>query len=339
MSSDQKSKIQWQFRVKKLLTLCLKQIFASTSSIAIPMRTIEIFTLYDSIRKYATPEVDEHEILKFSKRLFFYMIEKNYFKNVRKMIEEKINDGTYDEITTTPRTEISKVILEMIERPLKLVNDSQYDDEFDAKILGSFANEILSKDSNYTICNFIIPSLASKIHFPFIKLIKFLFEVHQKREQVDKNNFGERKKSANDIKFNGYLLYSILHLDVNFLDEVINRNLLQQYLTLIGSMTSCICILPKANDYTKFSNFDDNDDINRDASDDDDDDEQDEEMQPQFERLILLDVIQQINEENRVNVIVKNIDSILHLPSVIHSICVIAHNLMIYNRAAMNEYR
>ncbi|XP_070502808.1 ubiquitin-protein ligase E3C [Chironomus tepperi] len=341
-SNDENIKIQWQFRVKKLLTICLKQIFASTSSIAIPMRTIEIFTSYESIRKLAPPDVNEQEILKFLKREFSYMIEQNYFHNVRKMLDEKINEDTYDEITTMPKTEMSKVILEMIERPLKLVNDLNYDEEFDSKILASFVIEILSKDSNYTICNFIIPSLASKPFFPFVKLINFLYNVHQKVTRTDNNNRGEGGKLFKNIKFNGYLLYAILHLDVNYLDQIINRNLLQQYLTLIGTMTNCIYKLPKANEYTKFSNFDDSDDNIRDTNDSDDSDDentQDEEMQPQFERLILLDVIQQINDESRVNVIVKNIDSVLNLPDVIHSICVIAHNLMIYNRAAMNEYR
>lgn len=289
------------------------------------------------------PEVSDQDLLRFSKRLFYYMIEKNYYQNVRKMLEYKINEDTYDEKTTQPRTEMSKVILEMIERPLKFVNNLQYDAEYDSNILSAFVNEILSKDTNYTICNFIIPSLASKVDFPFIKLIDFLYQVYLKRNQADNNNQGERHKQNGHIKFNGYLLYSILHLDVNFLDEIINRNMLPQYLTLIGSMTSCICKLPRVNDYAKFSNFDDSDDITHDANDSDEESEtennEDEEMQPQYERLILLDVIQQINDESRVNVIVRNIDSILALPNVIHSICVIAHNLMIYNRAAMNEYR
>lgn len=306
------------------------------------MRTIEIFTSYESIKKLAPLDVLEQDILKFLKQEFSYMIEQNYFHNVRKMLDGKISEDTYDEITTMPRTEMSKVILEMIERPLKLVNDLNYDEEFDSKILASFVIEILSKDSNYTICNFIIPSLASKPFFPFVKLINFLYSVHQKVNKASNNNRGENGTSLKSIKFNGYLLYAILHMDVNYLDQIISRNLLQQYLTLIGTMTNCIYKLPKANDYTKFSNFDDSDDIIRDTNDSDDDEDenqQDEEMQPQFERLILLDVIQQINDESRVNVIVKNIDSVLNLPDVIHSICVIAHNLMIYNRAAMNEYR
>lgn len=307
------------------------------------MRTIEIFTSYESIRKLAQSVVNEQEILRFLKREFSYMIEQNYFQNVRKMLDGKINEDTYDEITTMPKTEMSKVILEMIERPLKLVNDLNYDEEFDSKILASFVVEILSKDSNYTICNFIIPSLASKPCFPFVKLINFLYNVHQKVTETDNNNRGEGRKSFRHVNFNGYLLYAILHLDVNYLDQIISQNLLQQYLTLISTMTNCIYKLPKANEYTKFSNFDDDsDDMVHDANDSDDSDDenqQDEEMQPQFERLILLDVIQQINDESRVNVIVKNIDSVLNLPDVIHSICVISHNLMIYNRAAMNEYR
>lgn len=312
---------------------------------AIPMRTIECFTSYDSIRKLAPVGVDEQEIIKFSKRLFAYMIDQNYYQNVRKMLNDKIDENTYDEVTTVPRTEISRVILDMIERPLNLVYNSIQDDAFDAKILASFISEILAKDQNRTISNFVIPSMATRMNFPFIKMINFLHIIHLNRNPADNNNQGENVDLFKDLKFNGFLLYAILQLDGKFLDEMIAQNFLQHYLIVIGSMINCISKLPKSNEYSKLISYDDNEDISSDPNhndeddDDDDESENDEEMQPQFERLILMSIIQQVNEESRVNAIVKNIDSILHLPNVIHSICVISHNLMIYNRAAINEYR
>lgn len=301
------------------------------------MRMIETFTSFELIKRYAPDEIDQQEIIIFSKCIFSYMIDQNYYSNVRKMLNEKINDSDYIEVTTKPATVISEVILDMIKRPLKLISDLSVDKEFDSKILAAFVNEILANDSNHTISNFIIPSLASD-NFPFIKLINFLYDIHVKRHLTD-NNHGEENETFRDIKFNGYLLHAILHLDVNFLNEIENRNYLQQYLIVIGSMIGCIIKLPRSNEYTKFSNFEDNDESTREESDDDDDDEDDEEMQPQFERLILMDIIKELNDQNRVNRIVRNIDSILHIPKVIHSICVIAHNLMIYNRAAISEYR
>jgi hypothetical protein len=299
------------------------------------MRIIETFTSLDVIKSHAP---NEEIAVRFSKKVFSYLIEKNYYENVRKMMDDKINDNTYDEITTKPRTEISRVILEMIERPLKLVNTLKSDDIFDSKILTSFVNEILSKESNYTISNFIIPSLSADVNnFPYIKLINFLYDVHTKRNH-ENNYSGGRSK----IQFNGFLLYSILHLDEKHLDNIVASNFLQHYLIVIGSMIGCISKLPKSNEYlTKFSHYDEDDDtpMTNMESDSEDEDDNDEIMQPQFERLILMNIISALNDENRVNKIVRNIEPILHLPNVIHSVCVIAHNLMIYNRAAINEYR
>ncbi|KAG5670258.1 hypothetical protein PVAND_000535 [Polypedilum vanderplanki] len=332
-----KQKLQWQFRIQKLLTLCLKQIFVSPStSIAIPMRTIEIFTSFESIRNFAPAGINENDLMKFSRQIFSYMIDQNYYENVRKMLNEKIAENTYDEITTVPRTEISKVILSMIERPLKLVNCTTGDEKLDSKILTAFTNDILAKDSNSTIINFIIPSLAKSKDFPFMKFLNFLYSIQIKR--TTNNTFNERNDS--NVIFNGFLLYAILHLDENFLKQIITQGCLQQYLIVIGSMINCISKLPKANDkYIKFSNYEEDEDGMNDSDDEDNESEPDEEMQPQFERLILIKIIHQLNTENRVNAIVRNIDSILHLPNVIHSVCVIAHNLMIFNRAAINEYR
>lgn len=251
------------------------------------------------------------------------------------MLNEKISESTYDEVTTRPKTEISKVILEMIWRPLKIVADIDSEDSFKAKILSAFTQEILVLDPNFTITNFIIPSLAVIEEFPYVKLVSFLYDAY---ESPYNNNFGE--KSGSSLKFNGFLLNAILQFDTNFLDSVINHQCLHKYLTVVGSMINCISTLPKPKENTRFSYVDDNEDSQSDEESDDDEDESpDHEMQSQFERIILLNVIKQLNEENRVNKIVKNIDSILHLPQVIQSICIIAHNLLIYNRSAIHDYR
>lgn len=331
-------KLQWQYRIQKLLVLCIKQVFASPTSIAIPMRMIEIFTSFDSVKRLAPVGTGEQDVVRFLKRLFSYMIDMNYFRNVRKMLNEKIPESTYDDVSIRPHNEISRVLLEMIERPLKLVNSLSPDPAFDSKILASFTIEILTKDFTSTIGNFVVPSLGSQRDFPFIKLIRFLHDVHD-APVMDNNNQGDVRPSRNDIRFNGYLLYSILKLDAKFLDVVIEQNCLSHYLTVIGAMIGNISKLPKPTQFISFSNFDD-DDVVQDLSDTDDDaGDDDEEMQPQFERLILVDTIVLLNEQSRVGKIVRNIDGLLYKPEVVHSLCQIAHNLMIYNRAAINDYR
>jgi hypothetical protein len=301
------------------------------------MRMIEIFTSYESIRKFSV-NVNEQDAVRFSKKLFSYMIDENYFRDVRKMIDEKIDDNTYDVATTRPHTEFSKVILEMLKRPLKLVNSLDVDENFDSKILASFIRNILAKESNNTIIYFILPSLAEDESFPFMKLINFLHNVHLKRDIADNNNQGESTELFKSVKFNCYLLYSLLHLDAIFLDEIIRHNKLEQYLVVIGSMIGCVSRLPKISEYSQFSNYDENDSSNDETSDSDDD-QNDEEMQLQMERLILVNIVKALNEKNRVRKIVNSIDSILEYPNVIHFVCMIAHSLMIYNRNALSDYK
>lgn len=310
------------------------------------MRMIELFTSFDGIKRNIPSGSNEHEVVKFLKRLFAYMIDQNYFRNVRKMLNEKIPENTYEEVSTKPYNEISRVLLEMIERPLKLVNTFSADQAFDSKILASFTSEILTKDFNNTISNFIVPSLGSQCDFPFIKLIRFLHDAHMETRNnngidiiMENNNHGDVSQSQRNIKFNGYLLYSILKLDAKFLDDVINQNCLSHYLIVIGAMIGNISRLPKPNQYVNFTNFDDDDAIQELSDSEDETADEDEEMQPQLERLILCDTIILLNEQNRVGKIVKSIDGLLYKPEVVHSLCVIVHHLMIYNRAAINDYR
>jgi ubiquitin-protein ligase E3 C len=250
------------------------------------------------------------------------------------MLNEKISENTYDdEATTRPKTEISKVILEMIWRPLKIVSELN-DENFNGKILSAFTQEILIKDPNFTTSNFIIPSLADVKDFPYVKLISFLYEVYSSECQYN-NNCGEKN---NNLKFNGFLLHAILQFDTQFLDNVINQQCLHKYLTIVGSMINCITKLPKPKENTRFSYVDDSEDSQSEDDSEDEEESPDDEMQSQFERIILLDIIKKLNEEQRVNKIVKNVDLILHLPA-IESICIIAHNLLIYNRSAIHDYR
>jgi hypothetical protein len=343
--SEDLSRLQWQYRIQKLLVICIKQIFAAPSSIAIPMRIIEIFTAFESVKKNSPSGVSDQELVRFLKRLFSYMIDQNYFRNVRKMLNEKIPDSTYEDETIRPHNEISRVLLEMIQRPLKLVNTFSADPSFDSKILASFTAEILTKDYTSTIGNFIVPSLGSQPDFPFIKLIRFLHDIQVQTMQsigevpCENNNNCEVVETFRDVRFNGYLLYSILKLDAKFLDEVINQNCLSHYLVVIGAMIGNISKLPKPNQINFSCNFDDEDGGQEFSDSDDDGNDHDEEMQPQFERLILCDTISLLNEQTRVVKIVKNIDGLLYKPEVVHSMCLVAHNLMIYNRAAINEYK
>jgi ubiquitin-protein ligase E3 C len=287
------------------------------------MRMIEIFTSYEFIRQRSSATVNEQETMQLIKSIFSLMIDESYFKNMRIMMADKINENTYDEeLTIRPRTEISKVIFEMIWRPLKLLNELVIDQDFDNKILASFIQEILIYDPNFTIVNFIIPSLASSSSFPFAKLLNFLY-THKEQNYFKKPPY---ILSENKI----ILCHLILQLDVNFLDELIKQQNLHQYLVVLGQMIGCISKLPKPKESEKFSYVDENESNSED--DESEDENGDQEMESQFERFVLLNIIKQLNDENRVNKIVNNLNTVLHLPEAIQSICNIAHNLYLYNR-------
>lgn len=307
------------------------------------MRIVEIFTSFGSLKKQVPDGSNEVQVVKFLKRLFSYMIDQNYFAIVRKMIDEKVSENTYDVDSVTPHNEISRVLLQMIERPLKLVNTFNADPLFDSKILSSFTIEFLTKDFNRTISNFIVPALGAQTEFPFIKLVQFLHDIHKETVRGTERFLTDQSVNSevnlNNIKFNAYLLYSLLKLDTIFLDKMVDQNCLSQYLIVIGAMVGNISRLPKPSQYVTFSNYYDDDAI-QDSDSDQDSHDDDEDMQPQFERLILSDTIVQLNEQTRVGKIVKNIDGLLYIPEVVHSLCLISHNLMIYNRSArVNEYR
>ena len=312
------------------------------------MRIIEIFTTLESIKNNVPPGTSDQQIAKFLKQIFSFMIYRNYFGTVRKMLSEKIPDGSYNSVSIRPHNEMSRVLLDMIVRPLKLVNALSTDQAFDTKILASFTSEILTTDFTSTISNFIVPALGSQQDFPYVKLIRLLHDVHMQTLHNSEcfptdlsaynNQHGDISQSRTNIRFNGYLLHSILKLDEDLLDIVINENCLAYYLVVIGAMIGNISKLPKPNQYVSYSNYDD-DDVEELSESEEEANDEDEEMQPQFERLILSDTIVLLNESNRVGKIVKNIDQLLCKPEVVHSLCLTVHNLMIYNRAAINEYR
>lgn len=68
----------------------------------------------------------EDQIVKYLMSLFNFLIDKNYFKYLRQMIDERIPEFTYDSETTRPYTQMCRALLEMLERPLHLIGSSEF---------------------------------------------------------------------------------------------------------------------------------------------------------------------------------------------------------------------
>lgn len=165
---------------------CLKTVLDdSMQPIAVPLRIIEVFT---------TP--DEGKIIGqdsdlYLKEIFAYLVKNKYFQQVRQLIDAKVPPNL--EVSPNPPTPMAKWFLEMIQRPLSIVNHVDNVNDFCFLILNEFCNSILSQKLTDAISAFIIPALVETKEFPYNKLINYI--------------------NRHDTKPTTSLLYSVLHLE------------------------------------------------------------------------------------------------------------------------------
>ena len=136
----------------------------SVQSIAIPLRILEVFT---------TPEDTERVLGSDSdlqlKEIFAYLVKNKYFDQVKHLIDAKVPSNL--EPSPTPPTPMAKWFLEMIQRPLSIVNRIDNANDFCFMILHEFCMSILSQTMTDQISAFIIPALTQFKEFPYDKLI------------------------------------------------------------------------------------------------------------------------------------------------------------------------
>jgi ubiquitin-protein ligase E3 C len=168
-----------QYSLETLLT-------DTAQSIAIPLRILEVFT---------TPEdtgiiIETHSDL-YLKKIFAYLVKNKYFEQVKQLIEAKIPPNS--DSLSTPPTPMTKWFLEMIQRPLSIVNLTDNANEFCFLILHEFYTSVLSEKLTDSISAYIIPSLLEFKEFPYDKLINCI------------NRYNPQPTIS--------LLYSVLHLE------------------------------------------------------------------------------------------------------------------------------
>ena len=188
------------------------------------MRMVEIFTTFDQLKKFTA--VDDKLIALYLSSIFSYLIDHGYMSIVRKLLDDKIECNTYIEETVIPANQISETLFQMLERPLSIIKAVD-NLSFQVKLLDSFAKEILAKNFSKTIIYFIIPRLAANPEFPFIQLIQFLSDTHEREQEekrtilVDLTDDKINNKSKKEVfKFSSFLLHSILKLDSLFLGKL-----------------------------------------------------------------------------------------------------------------------
>lgn len=213
----------WQHRIKKLLALCIDQIFIIEFSPAIPFRILEIFTSYDEVTLHYAEDGTAN--LQYLANIFSYLISKKFFKKIRRLINERVppTDGPI----TEPPNPMSDIILKLLVRPLILVHHLPQQLAYD--ILYSFSSHILSMVFTEPIKHFILPTLAELREFPYIMLVRCLSEFYQNEMDIkntilidieDHDRFDKKNKNKNIPVFSTFLLCSILRLDNLYLGEM-----------------------------------------------------------------------------------------------------------------------
>lgn len=165
---------------------CLNTVLDdSMQSIAVPLRIIEVFTTPDEEKNVGK---DPDLCLK---DIFAYLAKNKYFHQVRQLIDTKVPPNL--EISPIPPTPMAQWFLEMIQRPLSIVYNTDNDNDFCFLILNEFCDSILSQKLTDAIAAFIIPALVETKEFPYNKLINYI------------NRYDSKPTIS--------LLYSILHLE------------------------------------------------------------------------------------------------------------------------------
>lgn len=325
----------------------------------IPFRVLETFSSDEIVSSYIT---DLNVRRQYLENVYRYLVKRKYFKLVRQLLEEKV-PPLYDVLLSPPNS-ISETLLQMIQHPLRLLiaadrniqshqtigTGSLISDECVTLILSSFVNEILVPQYSPPIQLFIVPCLANSSEFPFFYLLQYLSEkivendnnatMHTNDSGVtidyhsNHQNFHKTKKVDN-IFDSSYFFKSFLILDQSYLEQMFTDTAsVRNYVKILGRFSNNIRKLQQRTTQSIFRQMDvDVDDF------DSDEEESYKEKIPSLERECLLEAITLLNDQKRAELILEHNDNYLDDVSVLYSLCKICHNLMLYHRVAVLEYR
>ncbi|XP_037945574.1 ubiquitin-protein ligase E3C [Teleopsis dalmanni] len=348
----------WLHRLKKILDVCITQLFIPHVAQAIPLRMLEIFTSGSSVERYVE---NEKLVQSYLDRIFLYLIKREYFYRIRLLIDEKC--PPLDGDTLHPPNKFTEALYELLLRPLLLSNKSEVFSQ-GTTICHSFIKHILAKPFTEPIRNFVLPSMAANKEFPFEYLIKSLEHSARKQQQekmqVDENiniptftrvsavvTYNEEKKEVrSDDIFTSFLLNAVLILDKHKLDMLHSKSLLPDYIKIIATVSPIILQLPKISSHIENINQRSDDSESSEEDDDEiyikrskDTEENNCKTLSSIERDALFESISILNESQHVNAIVGSVEAYLSDENVLYGLCEICHNLMIYNKAAILQYK
>lgn len=312
---------------------------------------METFSSKDIVARYIS---DPNLQSVYLEDIYKYLIKRKYFKIVRQLIEDKV--PTLYDVVLSPPNSISDTLLQMIQHPLKLLQEAgsstgqtTVNTDLVNLIVSSFIEEILVPAYTPAIHLFLIPCLANNGDFPFLYLVKYMGEVITIQDSCD-DSFGSESAVISpsnlahfDYFESSYLLNSFLKFDHLHFDQMKQNNqLLCDYVRILARLSNNIRKLPRSSAAITYR-LNDYDADEYDSSDSSSNEGRRSgarsEYIPRQEQEALTEAIVLINEQRRAELIVDNTGIFLNNGEVLHSLCKICHNLMLYHRLAIFEYK
>lgn len=362
----------WQLRLKKLLDLCITQLSVNQTAQAIPLRMLETFGTQTNIERYIEDESLVHSYLE---RIFGYLVNQNYYGRLRILLDAKC--PPLDGETLHAPNPFTEALFQLMLRPLLLkfhsdvahnilINFSQHIlSQPHSDAIRNFILPCLAECEEFPF-NLLLQSLL-----PLMPSSKALEKIQM--DAANSNNASivtftgasalnyetnkkEEKKTNQPSLNSSYMLYALLMLDRKHLDSLHSHSALGTYIKILADLTPQILQLPKSS--LKFNIMHEQ---HNDSSSDDEDSEDDEDANDVFnkktnhemevdvmqisaplsqqEKQTLLHCIEMLNDASRVKIIVEHIEEYMDDTQILHGLCEICHNLMIYNKLAIFEYK
>lgn len=370
---------QWQHRIKKLLFLCIQQLSLQNLSHAIPFRTLETFSSEEIVARYIEDRNVRHAYLEdvynyLVKRKYFKLVRRLLEDKVPPLYDVVLSPP--NSISETLLQMIQHP-LKLLTTNLTTTSSESYPTTTIGSdcvnlVISSFVEEILAPVYTPPIQLFIVPCLAKNADFPFLYLQKYFSEVITKSNSFmyasmtaggpgsDAGAIDEHRNITDDMKEvaqapaqcfdSSYLVDAFLKLDCLHLERL-NASLLyaRDYVRVLAKLSNNIRKLPRRSAVSIFRQSDD-DIADDDSESDNDSDSNDTRRRSGYrmarydaitadERDCLLEVIQALNDDERAKLLVKSAVALVDDAEVLHSLSKICHNLMLYHRSAIFDYK
>ncbi|TDG42604.1 hypothetical protein AWZ03_010965 [Drosophila navojoa] len=367
----------WLLRVCKVLDACLVQLALPHKAQAIPLRMLETFTTVAAVERYVEDETVLYKYLEcvfgfLIKRNYFERLRQLLDDKCPPLDGETLHAPTpfvdalmqlmlrpLNVALRQPCSELSQLFCRKFISDILATTHTEPVRNF---VLPCLAE---SKDFPYALLMHTLHAILDLREAASVaEATTTATTTTTATDNVSTNNVfygtmhGEAKSSnqqTNDALFSSYLLNSLLVLDRSHLGTLEQSNLLIVYVRVIAQMMPNILQLPKSTLRTHATPHRHTDS----EDEDDEEDEEEDEGQPSTrtldydmeqscrtpgelsskERNSLLESIAILNETQRVDLIVHQIEPHIEQSQVIYALCEICHNLMIYNKHAVYEYR